>query len=373
MIAFSGLHEPIHRCSVTNTIGITTHQTGTVMRGPITIIRAPSGTDPCFLGVCSGITGLNQIGAFALTPDLTTPSRVIAMGLEVHDTTPQLYKQGTIAIHPVPGQVQTDLGRFINGTFTDLANGQWYTMPHATLTAPLAMNYTTASAIPGFLEWEASKGAYVAGRMLTPAAPRHFWVKQYSNGLNKPSQLCAGYVPTGDKEGNENWCYPAEDFSGLANFLFAQQPGFDSGFQPFQIWLTGLGATSTFKVVLRTVVEYFPECSDGSTLQNAVVPTVFDPTCFLEYHRARSVLPVAVPVGMNAKGDWFRMVKQAFRIGLELASGLATGMGFPMIGKAATILTSSSGQLLKPTVNPPSPARPPPRNKPKKKKNKKKN
>jgi hypothetical protein len=270
--------------------------------------------------------------------------------------------------------MQVDSYRPIRALTTSGSN--FTTLGKVCLTPAIPAVKSLAAQIPGYLEWESAKGAYVAARMVRPPRPVHFQCKNAGN-LTVTSQNSVGIVTESNKVSNtlESWSVPGSG-STVAYVTTLQcdtPPSFDSGFQPFAIHLSGLSATSSFRCVLRTVVEYFPEVTDGQALANAIVATTSDPVAFLDYHRTRSVLPVAVPVGMNAKGDWWRMVKSGFKTGLQIASGVLPMLGFPDIGKAAGIIYSASGAPLvgpKPPPLPPRPNRPP---KPKNKKGKNKN
>jgi len=282
------------------------------------------------------------LGSLALSLDLATPHRVAALGLEVHDITAPLNRQGSIGIAAIPGSMQTDLGRFLTVKLTDGDNQQMW-IPHMVLTPSLPSSRALASTIPSYVEWEAAKGAYVTGRMIQPPKPRHFTVVQ-GNSIQAASQFCLGATEEGVlSSGESSWTYHhlGVDNTSMITASTTCSPSFDSGFQPFQVWLSGLAATSTFKVVLRTIVEFFPEVTDGAVIANAVSTTPYDPNALIEYHRRRSVLPVAVPVDMNAKGDWWKMVQNAGRIGLQVATGVVPSLlnaaGQPALSGAAMI------------------------------------
>jgi hypothetical protein len=339
-VSFNGLHETTHnqRYVSNNPAEESRSVSGKYYSGPVQVIRSPASTyGNCSYGTLfSGAS--DNLGRLALTPDITTPSRVIAIGVEIHDTTAAIERCGSIAACMVPGVPQETSRLLMQTTVSTIA-------APLTLTPALPALKSEAALIPGWVEWESSKGMYLVAKMASVPTPHHF---QMTPGVN------LGACPSGNHwgvitealQGMEYWCYPATDLSsGPVQYNTTVYPSFDSGFQPWTIWLSGLAATSTFRMVLRTVVEYFPEMSDLAVLPNAVMPSPYDPLALVEYHKAATVLPTGVPVSMNPKGEWWNMVKKAARIGGNvLRSALPQVLnlaGFPVAGAIGTVIAKS--------------------------------
>lgn len=360
LVSFNGFHE-----TVLNAHAIQNMVDGSVFAnctasfaaatGPISVLRCAKGATGTFdsCGLPYLASGLNTlVGTLALTPDIQTPSRIIGLGLEVHDTTAPINRQGSISINHVPGSFIQDAGR--NAYIQTLAgNGNVAIKACQGPALPNCRDH--AALLPGFVEWEAAKGAYVTGRLVTPQMPRCLQVVQGGTNASYSSCQNHGIITQGYiMNGSESWAVPFL-VGGVATpqaFATSAYPSFWSGFQPFQIWITGVAATSTFKLVLRTIVEYFPESSDLALLPNAIAPVPMDSEALLEYHRARSVLPAAVPVALNAKGDWWRMVRRALAVGTRVAGAaipaLLNAAGQPVLGSIAQVGLPAVASILEP-------------------------
>lgn len=353
-IQFDGLHHYPTAADVNQTVSHLVPTTSvdftanTSAFGPITVLRATAAQ----AGV-NGNVGFYQqrtgsatlLGYLNLSFDNQTPHRMIAMGMEVHDITPPLNQSGSIAIATIPGRVQKSAkfleAKLNSGDFKELSFG------NSVLTASMPTSRQLASTIPGYLEWESKKGCYIAATMIHPPEIRHFTSVQGVDGLVVPSQQSLGIVEEAlFATGQATWTYLNVNPLSVGAALNLSSPSFDSGFQPYQIWLSSLNSTSTFKIVLRTIVEFFPEVSDGATIANAVFPTPMDLPALTEYSKRRAVSPVAVPVSLNAKGDWWRMVLAAGKLGLKAAlaalpAPLST-IGQPLAAAAMGIAESLS-------------------------------
>jgi len=358
LVKFNGLHSTAENdvsvASNNTFLSVMNCASNVPLVGPFQVIRANSGSYPAHGNIITG--GAALVASLPLTPDLKTPSRIIAMGCEIVDTTQALYKAGSIGACHVPGAFQHDTGMFISAR-PNPSDSPWTTIgTHTVLTPPIPTDRTAASRVPGWVEWEASKGMYVVARMSEAQPPRHFFCTPSDSNPDTPSQNCVGVEVSGFRDGNEYRSIPhnASTIFGAANsadnWVKNLRPAFQSGFMPWTVFLSGISSAATFKITLRTVVEYFPEVSDIATIANAQICSPYDPNALIKYHQAASVLPVGVPVGMNAKGDWWRMVLKGLRIGANVASAALpvglTAAGMPYASSIATIVGSAVNSAL---------------------------
>jgi len=103
--------------------------------------------------------------------------------------------------------------------------------------------------------------------------------------------------------------------------------------------LEGLNPNSTFTVTLRTVWEVAPDYGDanGAVLVPLTQPSpAYDPIAIELYQRAVAMLPVAVPVGMNAAGDWWDWVLAALGAAATPVATMVMGPAGAVVGAAAS-------------------------------------
>jgi hypothetical protein len=298
-------------------------------------------------------------------PIVNGKRRLIAAAWEIHDTTAPLYKQGTSTSYRVPQAFTAEcaVGEQYNSanagqtfygnpninsppTVGGSSNGDFQTSEFQVADLPPA-TIARAMTYPGSRQWEAKDGSYtvlaqdvVRNRLAfnltdyvaftdgdyNPAAlavddPNS---PAYSTAIFTPSRFCQGIAST----------FPAGGF--VVNGSSIEPPNtLPVPFHTSGTMLTGLNVNSTFTVTLRTYWEVAPDLGDPS---GAVLVPLTRPSPELDmiaqelYQRAVAILPVAVPVAMNAEGDWGDWILKA----LEAAAGPVGAMlGFGAVGSAA--------------------------------------
>jgi hypothetical protein len=292
--------------------------------------------------------------------------RLIAAGFEIHDTTAQLYKQGTLTSYRIPQAWTRENAIGIQSTATQAAygiyNGTGYALgnyaylgqlglvPYRTCDLPPA-TIARAMTYPGSRQWEVKDGAYVA---LSQDVGRNFLSFNESGYM---SFTDGDYVPTSvasDIQQTPNGSYNAfftnssiiqttTDTSGtISRNLWEIVPPQDIMRLPYHTsgcMLTGLNVNSTFTVTLRTFWEISPDLGDlnGSVLVPLTEPSPeYDPIALELYQRAVATLPVAVPVGMNAEGDWGDWVLRALSAAAVPVASMLLPVGGAAVGAAAS-------------------------------------
>jgi hypothetical protein len=316
----------------------------TLLEDPIMVVGGTAGSGPSLLGLPTSIGTSVKLAGLSLVPDTTTPHRVIAMGLEVHDTTAKLQQQGTISIAHCPGAWQESLSYTNNSTAGLGPIASLKSMPPALPATKSDLSYS-----PTMVEWESGKGAYIVGRLV-----RHdLCVPIEQLMIGSANNYCLPRESETRVASNGGYVYLVPTAPFVANVMdwnWSSATANPTGFQPFAVISEGLSASTTYRITLRTYVEYFPTMAHRSLLQNAMSSPSLDMTAFVEYYRALSALPTCVPVSMNAKGDWWRMVQNALRTGtriaLTAAPAVLTAAGQPALAGAATVLGTALSSAL---------------------------
>lgn len=255
-------------------------------------------------------SGFATFSGLALDPSHTTAApdfsayldgqkRVIAMGFEVHDTTADLYKQGTMTVYRMPQVIETsNMGFYPLG---GAGNASDYISTTVSRCPPNLLERAILQT--GSRQWEAKKGCYVVSVMdekdnkltgniqaphvftvgdLTEAAAYGFGTFPKSTGINYTTS--AGSVPYKPKLENSK-----------------PIPFHTSG-----AYLTGLNYESTITIVYRLILEVAPTFDNVQLVVLAQPSPDYDPLALELYKTAAAMLPVGVPVSENASGDFWR-------------------------------------------------------------------
>jgi hypothetical protein len=276
--------------------------------GDIIVECVPSGT------VCSypehfadrmAGTGLTSWHAYN-TRFNGSAGRLIAIGIEVVNTTAEVYKQGTVFVcqpnsHLWRGIRSATMGAGATDTlkgFTD----QRYSVVNGVPTFPSQHAQT-----PGSQTWEAAKGVYAIPRLCElNIQPTHGEVGE-SWGMREGDPII-GAIADYSKEVVVT--YPYGDTVATTNVRFKYDHGHSwSGFTPISMYFAGLSNQTTLELRVRAIVEYFPTPSE--TLISLASPSpIYDPVAFQAYALIARNAPYAVPVGFNMDSRYFKMVLQ---------------------------------------------------------------
>lgn len=268
--------------------------------------------------------------------------RLVALGYEIHDTTANMLKQGTLTAYRVPQAVAESLYVGDSGSTVDdkLSHGggsirasmrvgskpqlySEYCLPPANLAE--AMTYS------GTRQWQAKEGAYVV------------CVQDVERNKLRFSDLKPIAFTAGDEELHPDpqslselmfgsWFTPTCDLNPDSLVAEDRAPNHSLSvpYHTSGIILTGLSQSSTFTVTLRATWEIAPMLhdQDSQSLVFLAKPSpVSDPYALSLYQQIALQLPVAVPVDMNAKGDFWDMVLTAARVAAKPVASLVPGIG----------------------------------------------
>jgi hypothetical protein len=287
-------------------------------------------------------------GDFALGSVLTSDRcRLIGCALEVHNTTAEVYKQGSLTVGMLPDTANDTsliLYRDNSGAWSD-------TFVQADRALVRASSLTPLLAVPGSTTWSAADGVYAIPRMTM--VPRDIYSYAYGatsalNGSGASTRVPIIYGTDGKTATPEPRGYSYTG-PGLGIYQAQFAPSSPSGFSPLQVWFSGLSAQTTLTLKFRSIVEYFPALN-SALLPLASPSPIFDPKVLALYSAVVAEAPYAVQVDQNAAGDYFRKILKVLGQSLELISPifgsyapLAMGAGGLMKKGASMIRTGEAG------------------------------
>lgn len=250
-------------------------------------------------------------------------SRIIGFGFEIINTTAEMYKQGTITAYKMP-QVGSDTNVILQRTGVSIGQispARHYRSPPSHVTDALLLS--------GTVQWPASDGAYVVGSQssienpLTPAV--------IGGSLYAPD----GALSPGDIVAIDN----LSAIVANAPPALSLYPPARSKYIPFNtsgVFLTGLSQQTTLRVTLKVFVERAPTQKEPDLAVLATPSAPYDDRALKLYSALWTKLPVAVPVGENGFGDWWKRIMKVVSA-VAIPIGLATGN--PAAGTAVAGVT----------------------------------
>lgn len=250
--------------------------------------------------------------------------RLIAVGYEVHNTTAEIYKQGTVVTAMIPSErIESS-----DCTYFDTNGAPWSSVGRSCILLPCyPSDEAQVRQIPSSGQWAAAKGCYVVPRIIN------------MNNVPQPSYGKSGItyhtLPEGVAGAAVYQTAPTTNstFGGIV--CPASNGTTDSIFGATCSYFTGLSNQTTLTITLRSVVEYFPY--PGSALLPAATPSpAYDPVSLQLYSLAVREAPYAVPVAQNSAGDFFRKI-------LRVISNVAPVVGAMLPSPAAQGILSGVG------------------------------
>lgn len=345
---------------------------GILPLGPTTVWTYPSDVAQLLPGPAGSWVPPSYSGCWADTV-LSTPSssvsyRVTGGGFEIHNTTADLYKQGTLTVCRSSNRRQ-DAQNVFTGSFTNLVTGvqSAYLQPtnkvHVWPQAPIT-DFTIFQLPPAnlqdallqdALQWNAADG--VMGVSVIDNTHNHFTShapmcvavdsNMFSNSaiddLAVPMPSTAVTALTSSPFYGQTLATTAGSFDVS---VVAQNRGGSNHFTQrdnLSVYLTGLSLQTTFTVTTKYQVELKPRVFDSA--YSITVPMLRSPPDYnlrsemLSAHMQRG-LPAGVPVGMNPSGEaWADIVS-----GIGNVAGLI-GPLFGPVGAGIGTAASAAGKI----------------------------
>lgn len=264
--------------------------------------------------------------------------RLIGVAFEVHNTTAEIYKQGSVTVAMLPDCAE-DQGtmKYLD---TNVAPYERFdTQTHQSPT--FASTVGALQAVPTSATWPAAKGLYAIPRLVKSDMP----IKDLNWYWRAP------FV----RDSNGDFCtFEPSGYNNEQEFVPLIRGPAPSAFAPVESIWTGLSPQTTLTITFRTIVEYFPPL--GSALLPSATPSAsFDPYVLAVYSRVIKEAPYAVPVGMNAAGDYFRAILRTIGKALPAVAPFLGPVG-PLATAVGPYLVKWGTKAEKPPPLPPRPA-----------------
>lgn len=248
--------------------------------------------------------------------------RVIAWGFEVVNTTADMTKQGSLTAYRMPQSMSLDESCIFQGNSAivyDKVLSQRLRSPPSTSSEAVLLG--------GTRQWAAADGAYVVVPQSTVANP----IRPSTN----MSVMTSCYCPLATGNHAMISTRASQGAIGTNNAPVTtpllSEPQRVIPFNTVGLFLTGLSPSTTFRVKMKMYVEKAPTYADPSTSVLATPSAAYNARVLELYSACLSQLPIAVPVGMNGFGDWFRTVLDIIgKVALPL--GAAFGPQGALIG-----------------------------------------
>jgi len=214
-------------------------------------------------------------------------TRIIGLGFEIHNTTAEMYKQGSLTAYRMPNQPtdeQLTVSNF-DGSIVSPYVAKLFRTPPASPQEALALK--------GSVSWSAADGCYAVSTLSSIVNP----IRNFGS---------IGYIATGNAAGAAGvaqagpWVTVAANAAPAATLITPQLRKF-TNFDTTGVFLTGLSNQTTFKVVLKVYVERAPTQTEPSLAVVATPSAPYDLAALELYSHCVSSLPVAAKVGENAK------------------------------------------------------------------------
>lgn len=242
-----------------------------------------------------------QTQTFAIPDDYFRdgPCRLIGLGIECHDVTAEIAKQGTVTLFEYPQAVSNTESVTVRAQTVDTI-AYIQTPVDVCRLERFPASLSEMMSYPTSKQWAAKEGAYVVIPFTgheNPAQTAEYrtpWLDMTpSLAQDKPNALNVTTRGIGAwASGGAN----GDNFEFLAN---QYAPMNSRG-----IYFTGLNSASEITVTVSFFLESFP--IQSSPLQSLAQPSCpFDPKALALISTIMQQMPVGVPVGENPLGEWF--------------------------------------------------------------------
>lgn len=298
--------------------------------------------DNTFGGVTAHATGAGDVMNYLTGPYATSDGadgwltidqqytqgacRVVGMGIELVNTTPQLYRGGSLTVYR---QTQPDITPFTARQYTfaalDRPGKKNKEEVESTWTSIGESSYTflryppdeikKATTLPDALTWDAAEGAYVVATF-----------NDMDNKMRSPSYVLPAIFDGGYDEQESsvintfNLVVPLKGTGAGSNYYDPAVTIFpmnQSG-----IYLTGLDPKSTFQLNYIIYLETAPSRAELLSLQAATPRAVYDFVAICKYLAASGVMPPGCKLAENSAGEWWALMSDV------------AGAFYPLLGYA---------------------------------------
>jgi hypothetical protein len=306
------------------------------------IVCGASGTDWL---VSPESANLYNNGTISIPQKFTSGhSRLVAAGIELVNTTSQLYKGGSLTVYRAPSTVEeatvTTVRTVNTSPPTILA---WSTAADAISLPPSTQS--EAAIFTDSRTWSAEDGCYIVVPQTDTENPFRSLM---------PTDIYA--VKPVDSSTAINNVVGAVSLKGYTTVIpptasNPQNVGSNSHALPFECVgtiLTGLNPNSTIQATVRYYFERIPATTEPDLLAMAQVPPAFDGVALEIYSRCLSKMPVGVPQNENPLGEWFTGILNSVASVAPKIGGFVSNLGnaISMVGGVQPSSSNATPQRL---------------------------
>jgi hypothetical protein len=260
--------------------------------------------------------------------------RVFGSGIEVHNTTAELYKGGSALVYRQPLDDESYQSTI---TITTPAS-----LPSSISVIPLAsppLSPAVALNLKGSQQWEAKDGVYQVHALHSPNLPNNgttfLMPSYYSVTPQDASQVTTGVntqvVPVQFPIGT----------AGNVNLNGANQQMWTQ-FDCSGVWFEGLTAQTTLQLNWNVFIERFPSQLETDLVLVARCSPEYDVQALEFISACSKALPVATLVKNNGLGEWFADVLQA---GADYIAPVLGATNHPVAKGIATALKGGAKMM----------------------------
>lgn len=269
--------------------------------GTLTAVKVPTGmrTFPDGSGpVDLSLPGYSSVALDVSTFSINTSVRVVSAGFEVHNTSPEVFKSGSVVVYRMPQTRHLTAMRLVDGVDPQVQYQIYRArLPPATQAAALAH--------PGAHMWEAFDGNYNVAVISHPDTAHLrdynsmcFLGRDTLGNFDPVNSLVIRELPQPDGR-----LYPSIDLSGA--------------------YYAGINAGCSLTATLKVFLEIFPTGQDGVIQLLSQPSPPHDQTALDIYARAVGKLPPGCKVADNNGGDWWRAAVDVVNTIAPRAVGIA--------------------------------------------------
>jgi hypothetical protein len=294
------------RSSTGTVSAVGTPQPSRLSIGPILYSRVSSGFDT-FVRPSASIPPLGTIDTISFNEYADGQKRVIGMAFEVVNTTAPLYRSGAVAVYRMPQTIEQSSMAVVN---QDLSTSMYTAIESRSPPSIIS----DALLYGGSKQWAAEEGCYVVGIM--EVNKNKLQGNNYGPRIFTPADISqVGSIVMYGHPAASNYCQPCKPLA----------------FHTGGAYFTGLSDQTTLQLTVRLLIENSPTTFNPQLVVLTQPAADYDPLAIEIYKKAAVHLPVGVPVGENASGDFWDKV---LGIIATVSPTLSTIAGFGPLGSA---------------------------------------
>ena len=294
----TGLHQVSNLLGGSFSNGLIVETGGTSAFGPVTVKYDHLSASNSLIAVI--YQALGPAGDATSTSALDR-SRIVSLGFELHNVTPELYRGGSLTSYRMNASTEPVMCRYQPLTPANVI------YPYCgQLLANLPVDTVTTATLPNVRTWEAAAGVYAVALppannpFSSPSGDNKILATYFANGSNNLTQTC--FITPKLEFG---------PFSGTGSILN------NVGTLSSVFTDTHTVFTLDYRMILETQTVGLSPLIAFSTK-----PVPYDRVFLKLYKNMLSTIPSAVPVGFNDAGEWFRRIMKIASAALPLIANV---------------------------------------------------